>query len=145
MSAQRPALICVDVEDRREAVRAALEQLDYAPETPEDPTEAIDQLRKVPYEVVIVDAGYGGGSALDNPILKALNAMAMSVRRYVFVALIAAEERTLDHAAAFAFSVNAVINTSDIAQAGTILRRAIADNDAFYRVFREVLQAAGKR
>jgi len=25
------------------------------------------------------------------------------------------------------------------------LRRAIADNDAFYRVFREVLQAAGKR
>jgi hypothetical protein len=61
------------------------------------------------------------------------------------VALIAADVTSLDNAAAFARSVNAVVNPNDLGQLAVLLRRAIADNDAFYRVFREVLQAAGKR
>ena len=144
MSERGPALICVDAGDRRDAVRAALDELGYTAETA-DASTAIDQLRKVPYQLVVVDEGYGGGSALDNPILKALNTMAMSVRRYMFVALVAADVKTLDNAAAFARSVNAVVNPNDLGQLAGLLRRAIADNDAFYRVFREVLQAAGKR
>jgi CheY-like chemotaxis protein len=140
-----PALMCVDDDDRRGAVRKALEELGYAAETPADAPEAIDRLRKVAYQVVVVDDTYDGGTALDNAVLKALNAMAMSVRRYVFVALLAADVKTLDNATAFARSVNAVINTNDVGQLASVLRRAVADNDAFYRVFREVLQAAGKR
>jgi CheY-like chemotaxis protein len=141
----RPALLCVTDGDRRKAVRAALEQLGYAPETPADGAEAIDLLRKVAYQVIVVDETYDGATALDNAVLKALNTMAMSVRRYMFVTLLAAEVKSLDNAAAFARSVNAVVNPNDLAQLGPLLRRAIADNDAFYRVFREVLQAAGKR
>ena len=140
-----PALICVDDDDRRGAVQKALEQLGYAPEIPADPDEAVDHLRKIAYQVVIVDQAYGNGTALDNVILKALNMMAMSVRRYVFVALLAPDAKTLDNATAFARSVNAVVNTNDVGQLAPLLRRAVADNDAFYRVFREVLQAAGKR
>ena len=140
-----PALICVDDDDRRGAVRKALEQLGYAPETPTDAEEATDRLRKVAYQVVVVDQAYSGGTALDNVILKALNTMPMPVRRYMFVALLAPDVKTLDNASAFARSVNAVVNTDDVAQLGPLLRRAVADNDAFYRVFREVLQAAGKR
>lgn len=143
--APRPALICVDDSARRGAVRAALTQLGYAPETPADAAEAIDHLRKVAYQVVIVDEAYNGGTALDNAVLKALNTMAMSVRRYMFVALLAADVKTLDPATAFSRSVNAVVNTGDVGQLAAHLRRAVADNDAFYRVFREVLQAAGKR
>ncbi len=145
MSERGPALICVDAGDRRDAARAALEELGYTAETAADAGAAIDQLRKVAYQVVVVDEGYGGGSALDNTILKALNTMAISVRRYMFVALVAADVKTLDNAAAFARSVNAVVNPNDLGQLVVHLRRAIADNDAFYRVFREVLQAAGKR
>jgi len=140
-----PALICVDEGDRRGAVRAALEELGYAPETPPDAAQAIDRLRKVAYQAVIVDEAYNGGTALDNAVLKALNTMGMSVRRYMFVALLAPDVKTLDNATAFARSVNAVVNTNDVGQLVPLLRRAIADNDAFYRVFREVLQAAGKR
>jgi CheY-like chemotaxis protein len=141
----RPALICVDEGDRRAAVTAALQQLGYDAETPKDAAEAVDRLRKVPYQVVVVDETYAGGSALDNAVLKALNTMAMSVRRYMFVALLGADVKTLDNGTAFARSVNAVVNVSDVGQLATLLRRAVADNDAFYRVFREVLQAAGKR
>ena len=140
-----PALICVDDGDRRGAVRRALEQLGYGVETPADAEEAVDRLRKVAYQVVIVDQTYNGGTPLDNVILNALNAMAMSVRRHVFVALLASDVKTLDNASAFARSVNVVVHTDDLAQLAPLLRRAVADNDAFYRVFREVLQAAGKR
>jgi hypothetical protein len=71
--------------------------------------------------------------------------MSMTVRRYMFVALLGADVRTLDNATAFSRSVNAVVNVHDLVQLAPVLRRAIADNDAFYRVFRDVLQAAGKR
>jgi DNA-binding NtrC family response regulator len=140
-----PALMCVSDGDRRKAVRAGLEQLGYAAQTPADSAEAIDLLRKVAYQVIVVDETYDGATALDNAVLKALNTMAMSVRRYMFVTLLAADVKSLDNATAFARSVNAVVNPNDLAQLAPLLRRAIADNDAFYRVFREVLQAAGKR
>jgi hypothetical protein len=141
----RPALVCVDAGDRADAVIAALTELGYAPESPADADDAIDRMRKTAYQVVIVDEGYEGTSALDNPVLKALAGMAMALRRYMFVTLLGADVKTLDHAVAFARSVNAVVNVNDVVQLTPILRRAIADNDAFYRVFREVLQAAGKR
>ena len=141
----RPALMCVDDDERRKAVRAVLKQLGFDPETPGDPTEAVDSLRKIAYHVVVVDEAYGGGGAADNLVLKSLGTMAMSVRRYLFVLLIAPGVTSFDHATAFARSVNAVVNPNDLTQLGPALRRAIVDNDAFYRVFREVLQAAGKR
>ena len=140
-----PALICVDEGDRRTAARAALEELGYAPEAPANAADAVDRLRKTAYQVVVVDETYEGGTALDNAVLKALNTTAMSIRRYMFVALIGADVKTLDNATAFARSVNAVVNASDLGQLAALLRRAVADNDAFYRVFREVLQAAGKK
>ena len=36
----RPALMCVDDDDRRKAVRAVLKHLGFDPETPADPTAA---------------------------------------------------------------------------------------------------------
>jgi CheY-like chemotaxis protein len=141
----KPALVCVDDEDRRATVRASLEELGYQVQVPADAEGAIELLRKSVYEVVVLEERYEAAAPVDNAVLKALHAMPMSVRRYIFVALIADDVETLDHATAFARSVNAVVNRNDLGGLGLILRRAIADNDAFYRVFREVLQAAGKR
>jgi hypothetical protein len=141
----RPALVCVDAGDRQSAVTAALTELGYTPDVPAGVPEALDRMRKTAYEVVVVDEAYQGAAPLDNAVLKGLNGMPMSVRRYMFVALLGAELKTLDNGTAFSRSVNAVVNLSDLGQLTPILRRAIADNDAFYRVFREVLQAAGKR
>jgi hypothetical protein len=141
----RPALVCVDVDDRQAAVIAGLEELDYAIEVPLNAEEAIERMRKTSYTVVVVDERFGGAAPLDNAVLKTLIGMSMAVRRHIFVLLIAADVVTLDHATAFARSVNAVVSYNDLGQLMPILRRAVADNDAFYRVFREVLLAAGKR
>jgi CheY-like chemotaxis protein len=143
--APRPALICMDDDDRQTAVSAALEQLGYAAEVAAGAADAIDRMRKTTYPVVVVDETYEGAAPPDNPVLRALGSMAMSVRRYMFVALVGADVKTLDNATAFSRSVNAMVNVNDLGQLVTVLRRAIADNDQFYRVFREVLQAAGKR
>jgi CheY-like chemotaxis protein len=144
-AAARPALICVDAGDRQTAVRSALGELGYAVEVPTGAADAIDRMRKTAYAVVVVDETYEGAAPLDNAVLKALAGMAMSLRRYMVVALLGADVKTLDNGTAFSRSVNAVVNVNDLAQLTSIFRRAIADNDAFYRVFREVLQAAGKR
>jgi CheY-like chemotaxis protein len=141
----RPALVCVDVDDRQAAVTAALEELGYTVEVAPDAEEAIERMRKTAYNVVVVDETFAGATPLDNAVLKALAGMSMSTRRYIFVLVIASDVVTLDHATAFARSVNAVVSYNDLGQLMPILRRAVADNDAFYRVFREVLLAAGKR
>jgi len=141
----RPALVCVDAGDRQSAVLAALSELGYAPEAPSNSADGIDRLRKTLYQVVVVDETYEGSGPLDNPVLKALAGMSMQMRRYMFVAVLGADVRTLDNGQAFSRSVNAVVNVNDTGQLAPIFRRAIADNDAFYRVYREVLAAAGKR
>jgi hypothetical protein len=143
--AARPALICIDPGDRQDAVLAAVEQLGYAAEVAAHSAGAADRMRKTMYPLVIVDEMYDGSAPLDNVVLRALGSMPMSVRRYIFVLLVGENVKTLDNATAFSRSVNAVINVNDLGQLATILRRAVADNDQFYRVFREVLQAAGKR
>ena len=141
----RPALVCVDDASRQAAVTSALKELGYAPETPSSVDNALDRMRKTSYEVVVVDETFQGSTSLDNGVLKGLGAMSMTVRRYMFVALIGKSLPTLDNATAFARSVNAVFSYGDLDQLAPILQRAIADNDAFYSVFRDVLKAAGKR
>jgi CheY-like chemotaxis protein len=141
----QPALICIDDEARRAAVAAAVEELGCQAQVPADAEAAIEMLRKTAFRVVVLDEGYEATAPLDNPVLKALDAMPIAARRHVFVMLIGADVHTLDHATAFARSVNAVVNAGDLGGLAPILRRAIADNDAFYRPLREVLHAAGKR
>jgi CheY-like chemotaxis protein len=141
----RLALVCVDDPERQESMKATLAELGYTPEVPSSTDNALDRMRKSAYEVVIVDELFDGATPLDNGVLKGLSTMAMSVRRYMFVALIGKSVPTLDNATAFSRSVNAVFSYGDLDGLAPMLRRAIADNDAFYRVFREVLHAAGKR
>ena len=68
-----------------------------------------------------------------------------SVTVGIFVALLGKEFKTSDNMTAFAESVNIVVNVNDIPQFQTIIQRGVVDNDQFYRVFRQVLQEAGKR
>jgi len=140
----RPALVCVDDEQRRASVVSSLEELGYQPQVAADAEVAIEAIRKSGCRVIVIDEAYGAAPA-DESVMKTLNTMPISARRYIFVAMIGEDVKTLDNAIAFSRSVNAVVHVSDLGGLAPILRRAVADNDAFYRAFREVLQAAGKR
>ncbi|MBI2217374.1 MAG: hypothetical protein HYU51_08760 [Candidatus Rokubacteria bacterium] len=142
---QRLALVCIDDADRKAEVSAAVQELGYRPQFGENPAHVLDRIRKNSYEVVVVDEAFQGSSPQDHPVLKHLQWMPMTLRRYVFVALLGPELKTYDNMTAFSRSVNLVVNYNDVAQIKPILQRGIADNDQFYRVLRQVLQEAGKR
>ncbi|MBI2202421.1 MAG: hypothetical protein HYU41_01000 [Candidatus Rokubacteria bacterium] len=142
---QKFALVAVDDEDRKGEVSAGLQELGYKIHLAASADDGRERLRKTAYDVVVIDEAFQGGTVLDNPLLKLLQGMPMTTRRYMFVALLSPAVKTLDNMTAFAHSVNAVVSYNDVAQIKPILERALFDNDQFFRVVRTVMQEAGKR
>ena len=145
-SVTRPlALVGVDDADRQAAVARALEELGYRAQVGENTADVIERLRKTSYEVIVLDEAFQGSTPLDNELLGSIQWMPMTVRRYMFIALLGQDLKTFDNMMAFAKSVNVVVSYGDLGQLKAIFERGISDNDQFYRVFRQVLQEAGKR
>jgi CheY-like chemotaxis protein len=142
---QRLVLVCVDAPERQAVIKAALDQLGFITYAAKSADDAVERLRRDPFEVAIVDEQFQGGSALDNDVLQALQMMPMSTRRYMFVALLGRTYKTFDNMLAFSRSVNVVVNLNDLPHLPAILRKGITENNEFYRIFREVLTEVGKR
>ena len=141
----RLALVCEDVLERQAVIKAALEQIGFTMLPVKNADEAIARLRRDVYELVIVDEQYEGATPLDNRVLAAVRAMAMSHRRWMFVALLGREFKTFDNVVAFARSVNVVVNLNDLPHLPAILKKGITEHVDFYRAFRQVLTDAGKK
>jgi response regulator RpfG family c-di-GMP phosphodiesterase len=141
----RFVLVCEDSPERQAVIKAALDQLGFTMYAAKNTEDALERLRRDTFEVAIVDEQFQGGSALDNDVLQALQLLPMSVRRYMFVALLGRTYKTFDNMLAFSRSVNVVVNLNDLPHLPAILRKGITENNEFYRVFREILTEVGKR
>jgi CheY-like chemotaxis protein len=141
----RLALVCEDAPERRGVIKAALEQIGFTMLAVKNADDAIERMRRDVYELVILDEQYQGSTPLDNPVLAAIRSMAMTQRRWTFVALVGREFKTFDNAMAFARSVNVVVNVNDLPHVPAILKKGITEHVEFYRTFRQVLTDAGKR
>ncbi|MFH2203287.1 MAG: zinc-ribbon domain-containing protein [Elusimicrobiota bacterium] len=139
----RLAMVCFDDSAARDAAKKALENLAYAVHTPAKPAEGVFWLRRYKYEVVLVHRDYGGSEA-ENPVLRYLRPLAMLHRREMCVGLVGKDIKTLDNMTAFAKSANFVIAEGDLEKLEDITRKTVADNDKFYRPFKEALREAGK-
>jgi CheY-like chemotaxis protein len=144
-AAPRLVLVCVDDASRQSVIKAALDQLGFTMYAAKSAEEAVERLRRDPFEVAIVDEQFQGSSGLDNEVLQALQTMPMSIRRYMFVALLGRTYKTFDNMLAFSRSVNVVVNLNDLPHLPAILRKGITENNEFYRAFREMLAEVGKR
>lgn len=139
----RFALICLGSAQEPAPIQAALQEMGYTVHIPANPEEALDQLAVNRYELVLIHEAYGG-STDQNQVLKAIQTMAMPQRRHMCVGLLGAQFKTSDHMMAFAKSVHFVVAESDLGTIKTVARRAVADNDHFYKTFRESLREVGK-
>jgi len=139
----RLAMVCFDDSGTAEEVKKAMEGLDYTVHIPAKPEEGIFWLRRQKFEVVLLHQEYGGSEA-DNLLLQFIQPRPMVRRRGICVGLVGKELRTLDNMTAFAKSVNFVIAEEDLGKISDLTRQAVADNDKFYRAFREALSEAGK-
>ncbi|MBI4611039.1 MAG: response regulator [Candidatus Rokubacteria bacterium] len=142
---QRLALVCHDAAEAQGAIKGALQELGFKVHIAGSPSDAIERMRKIAYEVVVLDEEFQGATPHDNPVLQAIRSMPMASRRYIFVGLLGKQFKTLDNMMAFAKSVNVVVNSNDLPQIKGVLRQGMSDNEVFYRDLHEILREVGKR
>ncbi|MBW2560568.1 MAG: hypothetical protein JRE40_06895 [Deltaproteobacteria bacterium] len=133
------ALVCESDPVALEKLGAVLEVMGYRVTKVADAPDALKSMRFHLYDLITVGEGPN-----EDDVLAHIRHLPMGVRRNIFVVLLSTTVRTMDNMAAFGRSVNLVINRENIGEAGAIIQRGIADNDAFYETFREALKRAGR-
>ena len=118
--------------------KEGLEAAGYSVHLPPNAVDALYWLRRGKYELVLIHEDF------DASFLQALQPMAMSMRRQFCIGLVGKTLQTMDNMAAFARSVNFVVAERGLDKIKGIARQAVADNDQFYRIFREAARDAGK-
>jgi hypothetical protein len=138
------ALLCESDAAIQKKIKAALYNMDYHITTPQLPKDALKQMRFHVFDMVVLNERFGTQNPEMNPVHKYLDRLNMSIRRNIFVALITERYRTMDNMAAFNKSVNLIVNLKNIDEIEKILRRGIADYEAFYRVYKRALIKTGR-
>jgi len=126
--------------DQTKILRQAVEELEYTYVPAQDTREAIGMMRLHHFDLVILSEGYDGIEINQSPILQYLNHLSVSERRRIFLALIGDSFKTMDHLRAFSMSANFVMNWRDMDTLTSILKRAILENERFYKVFLDTLE-----
>jgi CheY-like chemotaxis protein len=138
------ALVCESDPAMREKISAAVKALGYMITEAVSAKDALKKMRFHTYDVVVLNEHFDTDSPDQNDVLQYLEGLSMGIRRDMFVALVSGKFRSMDNMAAFNKSVNLLINTKNIDDVGTILKRGVSENAAFYRVFKETLKKMGK-
>lgn len=138
------ALICESDPALKEKISTAMKTLGYQITESTTARDALKSMRFHVYNVIIVNENFDAADQAGNAVLSYLANLNMSTRRQIFVALVTSQLRTSDNMVAFNKSVNLIINVANIDDAGTIIKHGVADNNAFYHVFKETLRKKGK-
>jgi DNA-binding NtrC family response regulator len=138
------ALVCEADAQAKEKIIAAVKDLGYQITEASSARDALKKMRFHVYDLVVLNETFDTQNPDANDILVYLQSLAMGVRRQMFIALISDRLRTMDDMAAFHKSVNLAIHPKNVDAVGTILKRALADNAAFYRIFKEAAKKTGK-
>jgi DNA-directed RNA polymerase subunit RPC12/RpoP len=121
-----------------------IDELGYRCVLAKNTRDAISKMRLHYFDLVVLSDGFDGIDLAQSPILQHINNLSMSVRRRIFLALVAGEFKTMDHMMAFAMSANMVINGGDLDRLTSIMQHAISDNEKFYKVFMDTMVEVGK-
>jgi len=138
------ALIMPNSSMDEDHLRAGLELIGYKCVPTPNTRDAIGKLRFHNFDLIILGDGFDSQPLDHSVIVNYLNRLPMSVRRKIFLALISDNFKTMDNMMAFAMSANVVINSKDIQKLHLILKKAISENERFYKVFLDTLVETGK-
>ena len=140
----KTALLCEPDAALKTKIKTGLHNMDYHITAPQLPKDALKQMRFHVFDMVVLNERFGTQNPDMNPVHKYLDRLNMSIRRNIFVTLITDRYRTMDNMAAFNKSVNLIVNLKNIDEIEKILRRGIADYEAFYRVYKRALIKTGR-
>ena len=138
------ALIMADNSARGEKIKTAVAELGYKQVSTENTRDAIGKLRFHHFDMILLCEGFEGQPLEQSQVVNFMNRLPMSVRRRIFLVLVADKFKTMDNVMAFAMSANVVINARDVDKLQLILKKAISENEKFYKVFTDSLVETGK-
>jgi CheY-like chemotaxis protein len=134
------AMICEQDPVIREKLVADLKKIGFLTSQPATYKDALKHMRFHVFNVVFVDDDFDTGVWETNNVLRYLENLNMAVRRQIYVVLVSATLPTMDNMQAFNKSVNLIVNKRDITSLEKILRQAMAEDEDFYRVFKETIR-----
>jgi predicted Zn finger-like uncharacterized protein len=138
------ALIMPNSSMNEDHLRAGLELIGYKCIPTPNTRDAIGKLRFHHFDLIILADGFDNQPLDHSVIVNYLNRLSMSVRRKIFLALVSDQFKTMDNMMAFAMSANVVINTKDLQKLHLILKKAVSENERFYKVFMDTMIETGK-
>jgi len=138
------ALIMTNSSMNEDRLRAGIEIIGYKCIPTPNTRDAIGKLRFHHFDLIILADGFDNQPLDQSVIVNYLNRLSMSVRRKIFLALISDNCKTMDNMMAFAMSANVVINSKDIEKLHLILKKAVSENERFYKIFVDTLVETGK-
>ncbi|AGF77087.1 hypothetical protein UWK_00504 [Desulfocapsa sulfexigens DSM 10523] len=118
-------LILIQPGPDRDKVTEAVESIGYQASFAESDEEAIGKMQFVNYASVILHTDFRDGTLEESPFHQFMCDMSMLKRRFIFYILIGSEFSTLYDLEALSNSANLVVNTEEIPELLTILRKAI--------------------
>lgn len=125
-------------------LKTSVEKLGYRYVEVSDTDEAIERLRFHHFDLVIFCEGFDNQKITKNPVFDYLNNLSMSVRRRMFLAVIGSNLKTMNSIHAYSLSANVVVSIKDIAKITPVLKRTMAENERFYKVFMDTLKEVGR-
>ena len=140
----KTALVCESDPGIKNTINNALATLEYHLTDAENARDALKKMRYHNYDLILVNEQFDTANPDSNGILIFIERLHMSIRRNMFVVLISNRFRTMDNMMAFHKSVNIIVNTNNIKDFDKILKRGLADNDFFYRVYKEIMLKVGR-
>ena len=118
-------LILIQPGAERNKVAEAVESIGYQASFAESDEAAMEKMQFVNYASVILHTGFKDGGLKASPFHQFMCDMSMLKRRFIFYILIGEEFSTLYDLEALSYSANLVVNTQEIPELLTVLRKAI--------------------
>ena len=133
----KPALLGLNTMKWQAYVLAALKELGYKIHSANNHEDFKYKFIQYHYKVVLIEELFASTNPDENLSLKYLQNLPMNMRRHAVIILIGKSFQTLNPMQAFANSVHAVVNGSEIQAISRIIQKVVGENDLFLDVFRD--------
>jgi hypothetical protein len=121
-----------------------LEEKNFKIQYARSPEYAVHKMKFTHFHFVALNENFGNVALDESPIYQKMIEMPMVTRRNIFFALVGSNFKSLNNMQAYQKSANVVINVKDLEKLGVILKKSISENENFYKVYKETLNAMGK-
>jgi hypothetical protein len=136
------ALVLDDI--NKDVWTKALEEKNFKIQYARSTEDAVHKMKFTHFHFVALNENFGNVLLNDSPIYQKIIEMPMVTRRNIFFALVGANLKSLNNMQAYQKSANVVINQKDLEKLGDILKKSISENEIFYKVYKETLNAMEK-